>query len=245
MSIPDNQAKSLDIRVNQAKQSKDEAERLIEEYVPYMQSQTARFSSRFSRDHYNDIYSVALMSFYEAINNYDIDKGHFFPFLNRVMHDRVIDFMRRIGGDNLQTIPLEEEDGDNRPSAQSAALTDASIRVYDAQNRQAMLADEIEQFKTELSAWGITFSALVARSPKHKKLRETYRKVVARVCDDPEIMGTIKEKRYFPIKAISILTGVPQKTLERARTFILSSLIIKTGDYEYISDYVDDRRTGI
>jgi RNA polymerase sigma factor len=136
---------------------------------------------------------------------------------------------------------LDEEDEDQL-SAQANAIKEVSIRAYDAQRRQESLASEIEQFKAELMTWGITMDALVKHSPKHQKLRETYKVVVSKVCQTPDIVQTIQLKRYFPIKTVSELTKLPQKTLERARTFIIASLIIKLGDYDYLSDYVSSGR---
>ena len=64
--------------------------------------------------------------------------------------------------------------------------------------------------------------------------------VVSKICQAPEIIQMIQLKRYFPVKVVAELTGVPQKTLDRARIFILASVIIKLGDYNYLSEYVSN-----
>jgi hypothetical protein len=83
---------------------------------------------------------------------------------------------------------------------------------------------------------------LSKQSPKHKSLLQSYREAVAKIAEIPDILQTIHFKRYFPVKAISKITGLPLKNVERARTFILASLIIKIGDFDYLSGYVIDRQ---
>jgi len=228
---------SLDERAVIAKESGDETERLIEDFRPFLNARVAKYSLWSDMHQREEMFSIAMMAFYESIQKYDISKGHFFPFTNRVVCERLIDFIRSIYRHNGRTVPLDEEDGE-RPSAQSAAVEEVSIRSYDAQRRQEYLVDEIEQFKAELTTWGITMETLTKQSPKHQKVRDTYKLAISKICQTPDIVQTIQMKRYFPIKAVAELTGLPQKNLERARTFILASIIIKMGDYEYLSDYV-------
>jgi len=133
---------------------------------------------------------------------------------------------------------LDEEDN-KMQMTQAAALTVISMRNYDEERRRTQLIEEIEQFKSEIATWGITMEALVKNSPKHKGLREAYKKVVALVMRSSDIMQTIRLKNYFPIKAISEISELPQKKLERARIYIILALIIKTGDYDLLGDYIE------
>ena len=233
------EAYSLDKRADVAKQSIDETDQLISEFMPFLNTRAAKYSSWLEENQYETIISAAMMAFYEAIQKYDIAKGHFFPFANNIVCNRIIDSIRQLKRDTIKTIPLENEDEDGNISAQSAVISELSIHMYEKQRRQKQLADEIEQFKAELRAWGISMDALVKSSPKHQKLRKTYNTVVLKILDVPDIIQTIQIKRYFPIKAVVGLTGLSHKTLERARVFILASLLIKIGDYEYLSDYVN------
>jgi len=178
----------------------------------------------------------AMLAFYEAIGKYDPGKGHFLPFANVIVRERLIDYNRKELRRSVPTVPLEEDDNDG--SAQSDVMSELSFRAYEANRRQEVLVDEIEQFKAELDTWGLTFSALVEQSPKHDKLREEYKLIISGILRAPDIIQTIQIKRYFPIKAIGEVTGTNKKKLERARNFILASLIIKLGDYDLLSDYV-------
>ena len=230
-------ASNLDDRAVEAKNSEAETEKLIIEFTPFLRNQVARHSSRYDEYQCESLFSAAMMGFYEAIKNYDSAKGHFFPFADRVVRSRIIDHIRTSSKNEGMTVSLDEEDEEQK-MAQSAVIAEISMRNYDAQRRQEMLLEEIEQFKAEIKTWGFTMEILAKSSPKHKQLRNSYYEVLSAVYNDHDIMQTIRLKRYFPTKAISKITGLPQNKLERARIFIIASLIIKMGDYDLLNDFL-------
>jgi len=237
------QPTSLDERALAAKKSEDEAKTLIEEFMPFLHGRVAKYSAQYDEHLKDDFLSTAMSAFYEAVQCYDREKGHFFPFASRVVCARIIDNVRKVSRHEGRTVSLSDDD-DVQQSSQTAVINVISLRNYDEERRRERLVEEIEQFKSEIATWGITMEALERSSPKHKELRNTYREIVSKVVKSPDITQTIGLKRYFPIKAVSKITGIPQKKLERARTFILASLIIKTGDYELLSEYIEDRGRG-
>jgi len=231
----------LDDRAIAAKTDPDEMERLIKDFRPFLQSRAAKYT--ITTDHYmrEELFSTAQMAFYEAIKIYDVDKGHFFPFLGNVVRNKIIDYIRKLYRQGIQTVPLEIEDTEEG-NQQSIALEEVSIKEYTNERQKGDLVEEIERFKSELATWRITMPALVQQSPKHQKLKDMYKSLVNLILEHPDIVQTIQMKRYFPIKTIANISGLPQKKIERARTFILASLIIKMGDYDYLSEYVDGGR---
>jgi len=237
------QAAPLDERVVRARDSGDETENLIIEFKAFINARVARYSVHADEMQREEMQSSAMLAFYEAIKKYELDKGHFLPFANMIICARLVDFNRRIVNRSVPTVSLDDtgDDEEGEP-AQSAAVSELSMRIYESERRREMLVDEIEQFKAELGVWGLTLASLVEQSPKHDKLRGEYREAIEKISHSPDIMQTIQVKRYFPQKAIGEITGLPQKKLERARNFILASLIIKMGDYEMLSDYVTDGR---
>jgi len=233
---------NLDSRVVMARQSSDDMNRLIADFVPFLHASVAKYSMQNSTYHRQEMFSTAMRAFHEAIQKYDIEKGHFPPFANRIVSERIIDYIRMIYRHEGKTVPLEENNAteeDQRPLR--TIEEEISIRLHDAEYKQELLVNEIERFKLELATWGITMESLYKQSPKHKKLRETYKSAVSTIAQMPDIVQTIQLKHYFPVAVISRITGIPSKKLERARTFILASLMIKLGCYEFLSEYVDDR----
>ena len=233
-------ASDLNERAIIAKGSEAEVENLITEFTPFLRNRVARYSAQFEEYLREDLFSVAMSAFYEAIQSYDDEKGYFFPFADRVVCARIIDNVRKIQRHRGKTVSLDDDEQPN--SAQAAAINAISVQSYEESRRREDLAEEIEQFKSEIASWGITMESLVRDSPKHKELRNTYKKIVFSIAENADIIQTIKLKRYFPVKKISEITKLPQKKLERARTFIIASLIIKTGDYDLLTGFLDGGR---
>jgi len=231
-------AENLDERALIAKQSKTEAERLIEEFRPFLQSVVAKYARRRDSSQRDELLDVVMTAFYESIRSYDAKKGHFFPLARRVVNNRAIDYVRQVYRQSRESSLLDDTD-ESRPRAQITIIESASLQQYSQQHQLEYLQDEIEQFRAELMSWGITMEMLTKQSPKQKKLRDMYKLAIVKICQDPDIIQTIQLKHYFPVQAISQITGLPPKRLERARTFILASIFIKIGDYEILSDYVD------
>ena len=219
-------------------------EQFIEDFKPFLQACAIRYSHGGDDDRRQELFSTAMLAFYESVQSYDAEKGHFYPFANNVIRMRIIDFIRGVYRREADVVPLDPLliDDDDQQSSQTAALNQLSMRKYNEDRSNEMLVDEIEQFKAELNTWGITMETLSKHSPKHKALRETYRSLASQISKSADIIQTIQIKRYFPVKAISEISGLPQKNIERARIFILASLIILMGDYDLLSDYVGNTR---
>ena len=235
-------AAGLDERAAAAKDSKEAIEKLIEDFRPFLQARAAKYSINSDGDRRDELFSTAMVAFYESVRNYDILKGHFFPYAQRVVRARMIDHIRGIYRNEGNTVPLDpiSDDEDNEQATESPVAIELSIRSYDRQRSNEELTDEIEEFKAELGAWGITMETLSKNSPKHKKLRETYKRIVINIIQNPDIVQTIQLKRYFPVKTVAEITGLPQKNVERARTYIIATLIIKLGEYDLLSEYITD-----
>jgi len=236
-------ATNLDSRAVASKDSKTEMESFIKDFEPFLRNRVSKYVFQVNGFQHEEMFSVAMLAFYEAIKHYNPQKGHFFSFANRVVSDRLIDYLRKACAHKNRIVPLEDEVESDEDERRLVASEEIAISKYNSDCRQELLLDEIKQFTSELSSWGITMDSLAKQSPKHKKLRETYKQVVSKIVETPDILQTIQLKRYFPIKAISEVTSLSLKSLEHARAFILASLIIKTGDYQFLADYVGDRIT--
>lgn len=226
----------IDHRARIAAEDNEEFERLLREFKPFLMARVSRFSGYWnSLDSFDDVMNLSSLAFYEAVKNYNPDKGHFFPFMRSIVHMRIVDSVRKSQANSLKTVPLESDD--ENFERQPKAIDSVSLDIYSKDQKQEELVIEIDSYKQELAKWDITMDALVARSPKHAKLRATCRQIIEAAAADEEIMQIIWTKYYLPVKKISDLTKIPQKIIERARIFIIASLLIRAGDYEYLKNY--------
>ena len=100
----------LDERAAGAKQSDDIAKALIGEFMPFLKGRVARYSGSLDEYEREDMLSVAMSAFYEAVHGYDIEKGHFYPFANQVVCARLIDRIRALGRRTVKTVSLDADD---------------------------------------------------------------------------------------------------------------------------------------
>ena len=212
-----------------------EFERLLIKFKPFLRSRVSRLAGR-SDDMRADMMSVAFEAFFESVRSFNQQKGHFFQFMNRVVHNRLIDNLRKIYVRRVETASLEIYDEDD--TKQMSLIDKVSIDEYREENRKSYFKSEIECLKEELAKWNISMDALLIHSPKHARLRDMYNTVAKVISNDEQIMTIINTKHYFPVKKISNSTKIPLKKIERGRIFILASLIILTGDYQHLKQYV-------
>ena len=228
----------VDARALAAKESDREMESMLADFRPFFAHTATKYAIRTNQDHKDELFNVAQIGFYNAINKFDIAKGHFFPFARLVVQNSIVDYIRSVFRKNTDTVSFEVELGaDGKPLTR--LLEKVSIERYDSEMRQKRLIEELSQFRSELAGWKISMEALVKESPKHAAVKTVYKGIVQMILETPHILDTILIKRYLPIKEISKISGLPQKKIERARTFILAAILIKIGDYVYLSDYVE------
>lgn len=225
----------LDRTVLRARGSEAEINALIRTHDAFIRSRLMRYAQAEARNHYDDLYSISLMAFYEAIKTYDTEKGNFFPFADMVIRRRLIDNFRKKLRTEEALIILDDPKETLKP--QSAVL-DASMTNYRREGVNRALVLEIEQFTKELAEMGISFESLEAHSPKHTALRREYRYMLRMIVDHAEIRTAIFKKKYFPAKKIHEISGMPIKKVERARIFIMAAMVILKGDYIFLSDYM-------
>ena len=100
--------------VSEAKKDPKACDRMIEQYMPFIRSETAKFLKRSPMPE-DDELSIAMFAFYEAIRNYSPVKGAFFRFAALQIRSRLIDNYRREkrnqGHVSLDTPIGNEEDG--------------------------------------------------------------------------------------------------------------------------------------
>lgn len=227
---------SLNERVIKIKGDIDEINRLIEEYKPFIASVVEKHIGRFVEYGIDDELSIALMAFHEAIEKYDISRGNFLAFARMIIKHRLVDFYRKEQKSApvvYMESPENEEDGGYRdPTAEKSA------EKFDESQISELRRLEIMEIKKELSRWGITFADVARCSPKQESTKKAYLKAAEFAASTPEVLKIIKTKRYLPVDKIVSATKIPRKTVERGRNYIIATVLILSGDYQYIKEYV-------
>ncbi|MGI6776528.1 MAG: RNA polymerase sigma-I factor [Acetivibrionales bacterium] len=223
-------------KVEKIQNNEDEINKLVEEYKPFIASCTEKVTGRYVRYGEDDELSIALMAFVEAVKAYNSKKGGFLPFARNVIKRRLIDYFRKECRHN-SVIPLSTYYSENEEEKDLSA--ELSIEKHEIDRLSEYRRMELEELKKELDKWEISFFELADASPKHRKTKKMCAEIINFLISDRKLLSVIKNKKYLPIAEIERSTGIPRKKIERSRKYILAVIIIMTGDYQYIQDYLD------
>lgn len=223
-------------RVERIKYDENEINRFVEEYKPFIASCTQKVTGRYVHYGEDDELSIALIAFVEAIKSYDNAKGNFLSFAQWVIKRRLIDYYRKESRHSNVILLSEyysEEDSEKDLSIEK------SIDKYSIDEVSEYRRLELEELKQELEKWDISFFDLVEASPKHNKTRKICANIIYFLISQPDMIRFIKQKKQLPMLDIEKNLKIPRKKIERSRKYIISAILILTGDYQYIRDYID------
>jgi len=228
---------SLNERVINIKQNTEEVNRLIEEYKPFIASTVEKHLQRYVEYGIDDELSIALIAFHEAIEKYDIQKGSFLSFAKITIKHRLIDYYRNEQKFKGQVVYVGQ-DKQNDDEEIVNLYVDESVKEYTEAQRSELRRLELEEIKKELAQWGISFADVAKSSPKQEGTRRTYLAAIDFIINNPDIVDIIKKKKYLPVEKIVTGLKIPRKRIERGRNYIIAAVLILSGDYQFINEYI-------
>jgi len=221
-----------------AANDEDTFEKLVKKYKPFI---CARIKSvtglQFVTEH-DDVFSIAMIAFYEAVKTYNVERGGFIGYASFVIRNRLIDNMRKNGQD-LELVSLDsEEERDEINNDESPVIKQISQFEYIVSCEQEAIKDEIDELSRQLGQWNITFENMEEDSPKHKRVRDDVWEIIKHIVNNEEICKTIINKKYLPTKEICKNTIISVKKIEKFRRYIVACVIIALGDYPILHSYL-------
>ena len=193
----------------------------------------------------DDEWSVALLAFLAAVRGYDTEKGSFRGFAGVVIRRRIVDYIRVEGrrAPEVAVTPgafdgeLEEEDAAGvNLEVQSRVATESMAADADL---SARTREEIMEIQATLQRYGFSFFDLTECSPKAEKTKRQCAYAVLSLTGNPVMLNQLRHTRMLPMKELIDLSGVPRKTLDRYRRYIIAAAEILSGDYPILSAYLD------
>lgn len=203
----------------------------IREYTGFILSAVSKSTKRFVTQE-DDVFSVALIAFDEAITKYQSEKGSFLSFAELVIRSRVIDEVRREQGKHGKTVPFS-----------SMIHRDAAGKEieFEPRGEQDVVSDsvlEIQAVSAELMHFGISFSDLPHSMPKSRKTKRECVGLLSYMKLHPELIAEIRQKGNLPAKTLQEQCGAGKKLLERHRKYLIAAAMIIGGDYPILSQYI-------
>ncbi|WP_282155115.1 RNA polymerase sigma factor SigI [Cytobacillus gottheilii] len=224
---------SLEDTVRQIQQGDAELQNeLIQAFKPFIAKTVSSVCKRYIHES-DDEFSIGLIAFNEAINQFSEKKGRsLLSFSEILIKRRVIDYIRQ-QAKYTDTSYSSVEDGDS-PFSQDHY----SLGNFKQQSDTEARREEILHYKKVLGEFGILFSELADLSPKHSDARRNAIHAAQLIAADEKMSEALIQKKKLPIKDLEKKLDVSRKTIERNRKYIIAVSLIFLGDYIYLRDYI-------
>lgn len=204
-------------------------EEVYPELMPFCLRVAAKTCDRYITEE-DEESSIARLAILETFSKYSPERGAFYPFLGRVVRNRIIDYKRR--EKKMTIIPFSHLSSQKDING----LVDDSF--FDHIIEDLDRKKEIEEFKALLAEFNISFMELAKTSPRQAAAREKARRVVEIISADPELTRQVLEKKLLPAKALQDKYNISSKLLDRYRKYIIAGVIILTCGYSSLAPYV-------
>ncbi|MFX3623687.1 MAG: RNA polymerase sigma-I factor [Ectobacillus sp.] len=225
------QKKTVENIVTDLQAGKGDKESFIDQYRPFIKKAVSSVCRRYITEQ-DDEYSIGLLAFYNAMEQYSYKKGKsFFAFAELVIKRSIIDYIRKEARHNL--VFLKEE-----VQRENSLDMERSLAEYVTEIENESRKEEIFHFQKVLEEFKISFSDLAKDSPKHRDTREHLVEIARIVVKDEAMIEELFRKKKLPLKQLESKVRVSRKTLERNRKYIIAMCIIFINDYAYIKEYI-------
>ena len=226
---------SIVFEVRAAQTDPAAADALIGQYMPFIRSETCKFTHAPIEAGHEDELSIATLAFYEAALSYQRGRGAFLPYAAAAIRNRLIDHYRveqRHGGTVSLDVPAGE---DGRLLSETLPDTRDEIAAYDL--REATRA-EIAEFGRQLASFGIGFSDVADNCPRQERTLAACQAVLDCARANPILLDKLLRTGRLPIRDLVLGSGVDKKTIERHRKYLVAILLAFTNGYEIIRGHL-------
>jgi RNA polymerase sigma factor len=225
--------KEIAALVEKAKHDKQIRESVIAKYTPFILKTASDLTGRYINQGIDEEYSVSLIAFNEAIDSFDSTRGvSFFAFARVVIRRRLMDFRSRQNKKHCEISMQTLED--ESPYTEYGISMDRYIQTTEQENRKL----EIEDYSRALKEFDISFDSLAVAAPKKRDARSRAVEVARIIASSPQLLEYLMKNRQLPLLDILDKTSLSRKTLERHRKYIIAIVLVLSGDYHYLREYI-------
>ncbi|MCK8061182.1 MULTISPECIES: sigma-70 family RNA polymerase sigma factor [unclassified Fusibacter] len=215
-----------------AQNDKDLLNALIASNREYIKKIAGRILNKHIDVSNDDAYAIAMYGFYEALRNYDENKGSFNTFVYAVIRNRLYDYGRIA----KRTKSHEELTVDtNYPNELTAKSVDEFAKLTTREELQL----EILNLSNRLREFDINYLDLVHARPKANKTKQYIIELFKDLDACESAYKALIKTHRLQIKAFENMPDFNRKRIERHRSFIISKLIIFFEDFPQVKSFID------
>ncbi|GHT55254.1 hypothetical protein FACS1894109_01460 [Spirochaetia bacterium] len=228
--------RQLAAAVQLAKTDKHALNALLHDYMPFIKKCVSGvfFKGQSKEDNLTD----AMLAFAHSVQTYNPEHGAFIQYAAVVIRNRLIDNARK-------EIALQKPLFSLSARVDEKDITweaDTARQVYNRAEEENNLRFEIDALNTEFSEYGFSWAALLKNCPKQERSRRICQRIAAAVRENPELLAGMLKTRQLPVTRLA--ETFPRKALEKYRQYIVSLIILASGDYPYVYSFVPQFFTG-
>jgi RNA polymerase sigma factor len=215
-------------------------ERIIRHFKTFVLNVASRVTKRYLTWS-DEESSIGLTALNKAIDHFNHRFGkNFISYSYLIISREIIDFFRR--EKRHQHLSLQEPlvVGEDQDLAEETPYEcDEAEKRYALHIEQSELIQEILIYQSELDQYGLSFEDLPELSPKHQDSRENCFKLASVMVETPDLIAAMQRKKRLPIADLSRASGVPAKTIEKHRKYILAvTICLLHPDLERLRSYI-------
>ena len=232
-----NNLRKFDTLALEAKENPFVLEMLIKQHEFYILKCASKTCHRYITKS-DDEWSVSLLAYTQAVENYALDKGSFLTFVKLVIHRRLIDYSKSQWKYNSEVsvdpIVFDAEPEDEGEDLSVRMAVAEQVSKQDSGN----LKLEIAEANVKFLEYGFSFFELSKCSPHAGKTKKACAKAISFMLSNPVLINDLRSSKQLTIKIIEKNTLIPRKILERHRKYIIAAIEILSGDYPYLAEYL-------
>ena len=200
---------------------------LIDKHMPFIIKSISDTTGRYVSCENDEEISVGMLAFNEAIKRFDNDKGHFLSFAKLVISSRIKNYLKRENRHRHSSFDELYDKG-----------MDIKDEYIERNEENKDLVDEIYEFKSEISSFGLSLEDLVNEAPKQQATRINAINLSEKISKDTELTHFMYEKKRLPITKIVSRFSVTEKVVKRSKKFIISVVIIIDKDFRLLKNWI-------
>lgn len=228
-------------QVLDAQTDQNAADELIRQYLPFIKSETAKFTGRIPQEGHDDELSIAMFAFYEAMLSYQRSKGAFLKLAAVAIRNRLIDHARKEQR-HTGVVSLDAPVSDGADNRTLLDRTGAACDEMEARHECAAAQDEIREFARQLSAFGLSLSDVADSCPKQERTLKACMQTLKYARENPVLLEQLVCSKKLPLAQLADGAGIDRKTLERHRRYIIAILLAYTNGFEIIRGHLRQMR---
>lgn len=223
--------------VAEARMDPDSFNKLIKKSELFILKCTSAISHHYITKN-DEEWSIALLAFKEAVDNYSFEKGNFYKFAELVIRRRLIDHFRTQSKyrSEISVNPNVFDCEFNEEEDNGALCHEIGEKTIQKNDNSIKL--EIDTLNEVFRTYHFSFMDLASCSPKSKKTKTSCAKAVSYILRNPLLIEEIHNNKQLPLKIIEKNTKLPRKILERHRKYIIAAVEILSGEYPHVANYM-------